>query len=186
MDSIDQVIERVRAGETDLYEEIVREYEPSVRSVLAAMVPDPNRVADMTQETFITAYQCLDRYQLGTNFSAWLKTIARNMAQNERRSWYRRRDMHERYQSEIEESIEDEVFRIVESLPEDVLDSLRGCVDSLADKTRNVVNGFYFEEKAIKDLAGVLGLTAVAVRVTLHRAREAIGKCMSRKGHGDA
>lgn len=183
MDNLDHTIQRVLAGEMDLYEDIVREYETRVHSVIAAMIPDQGRVADITQETFITVYQHLNQYQPGTNFLAWIKSIARNMAQNERRRWYRSRDAHERYRDEIEDRVEDEIYQIVDSLPEDVLESLKGCVDGLGDKTRSMVDGFYFREKAIKDLADVLDLTVSSVKVTLHRAREAIGKCMRRKGH---
>lgn len=185
MENLDEIIQRIIAGEADLYEEVVNEYEARVRSVVAAMIPDPNRVPDVTQETFITAYNCLGKYQPGTNFLAWIRTIARNMAQNERRKWYRNRDAHERHRVEVEELVEDEIFRIVDALPEDVLDSLRGCVDGLGDKTKGLVDGFYFKEQAIKELSEALDLSISAVKVTLHRAREAIGKCMRRKGHGD-
>ncbi len=185
MDDLDLIIKRILAGEDDLYAQIVEEYESKVLSVIAAMIPDRNRVADITQDTFVTAYQNLHKYQPRTNFLAWIRTIARNMAQNERRRWYRSRDAHERYRVEIEDSVEDEINNIVDTLPEDVLDSLRGCVDGLGDKTRGLVDGFYFKDSAIKELAELLDLSVSTVKVTLHRARDAIGKCMRRKGHGN-
>lgn len=93
--------------------------------------------------------------------------------------------MQEQYKVEFEEQVDDELYRIVESLPEDVLESLRGCVDNLQDKTRDLVDGFYFQERAVKDLADAVGLTVTAAKVTLHRARNAISKCMRRKGHAN-
>ncbi|MFC1497952.1 RNA polymerase sigma factor [Verrucomicrobiota bacterium] len=181
MDNLEQIIQQVQAGQTAQYEEIVKHYEPQVRSIIAAMIPDPNSIADMTQETFITAFNRISTYKCGTNFAAWLKTIARNTAQNERRRWYRRREIRDQYKTQVEQEMDDEVYRIVESLPEEVLESLRGCVEHLKDKPRNLVSGFYFKEHALKELAKTVGLSVSAAKVTLHRAREAIGKCMKRK-----
>lgn len=185
MEDIDHIIRRVLSGDTALYEEVVKAYEGKVSAIIVAMIPDPNMVDDITQDAFVVAYQRLSSYRLGTNFPAWLKTIARNVAQNERRRWYRRRELECKYQAQVEEIVEDEIDRIVESLPEDVLESLRGCVEGLGDKTRDVVDAFYFHEKAMKELAEALDMTLSSVKVTLHRARLAISKCLSRKGHGN-
>ena len=92
MENLEQLICQVQAGQSECYADIVKHYEPQVRAIIGAMIPDQNSVADMTQETFITAYQRISTYKPGTNFSAWIRTIARNTAQNERRRWYRRRD----------------------------------------------------------------------------------------------
>lgn len=185
MENPDRNIKRILEGDTEPYAEIIREHEAKVRAVIAAMIPDRNMVADLTQEVFIIAYQRLSSYRPGTNFIAWLRTIARNVAQNERRRWYRRREMEKRYQVEISERIEENIDRIVDALPEDLLDSLRDCVDHLSGKTRALVDGFYFKEHAVRELASMLKLSINAAKVTLHRARQAIGNCLKKKGKCD-
>ena len=182
MDALDQHIQACLEGDKDRFEEIVKVCEPKVRAVLAAMSPDPNMVPDLTQEVFLIVYQRLATYQPGTNFSAWVRTIARNVAQNARRRWYRRREMHEQYQSEAERLIAENIDRLVESLPEETLASLRECVEGLGGRNKDLVEGYYFEAASLKRIAEFLNMSTTAAKVALHRARLAIGKCLRRKG----
>lgn len=179
--TLDDHVRACQAGDLDRFAAIVAACEPKVRGVLAAMIPDPNCIPDLTQEVFVTAYEKLGTYQPGGNFLAWIRSIARHVAQNERRRWYRRQDLQQRYQAETEERISDQVEAWVDSLPEDVLASLRSCVDGLGGRTRELVDGFYFEGQSLQRLADALKLSAGAAKVALHRARSALGKCLDRK-----
>ena len=51
----------------------------------------PESVDDIAQETFVIAYRKLTMFERGTNFGAWLRTIARNLVRNELRRQGRRR-----------------------------------------------------------------------------------------------
>jgi len=164
------------------FEEVVKASEPTVRGVLAGMTPDPNAVPDLAQEVFLIAYQRLSSYTPGTNFMAWIATIARNVAQNERRRWYRRKQMQERYQAEAEYLLAESIDQFVESLPEQVLESLRECVGGLGGRTREVVDGYYYGGCSLKRVADLLSVSSTAAKVALHRARQAIGKCLKGKG----
>ncbi|MBN2301939.1 MAG: sigma-70 family RNA polymerase sigma factor [Lentisphaerae bacterium] len=183
---IETSIANVLNGNPDAFADIVKTHEPGVRAIIAAMIPDSNMIADVSQEAFVIAYQRLSTYQPGTNFKAWLHTIARNAAQNERRRWYGRRDMQNRYHAEIEKRMADDITKVTESLPEDTLAALRSCMDNLGGKTRALMDGFYFHEHAVKELAKSFALSVNAVKVTLHRARLAMGKCLQRKGRQHA
>ena len=166
----------------DRFTEVVTICEPRVRAVLAAMSPDPNVVPDLTQEVFLIAYQRLDSYQPGSNFLAWIRTIARNVAQNARRSWYRRQAMRERYQPEAERLMAENIDRLVESLPEETLEALRACVDGLGGRNKDLVDNFYFKGNSLDRIATFLKMSPTAAKVALHRARQAIGICLHRKG----
>ena len=181
MHAIDDSIRKVLNGELEHYRNVVDACEPRVRAVVAAMIPDPNLVPDLTQEVFIIAYRRLADYRPGTNFTAWLRAIARNVARNERRRWYRKREMEERYRTAVEEYIEDDIAALVEALPEDMLESLQDCVARLNDNARTLVDGFYYGEEPIRQLAARLRISANAAKVILHRARQAIGRCLRRK-----
>jgi RNA polymerase sigma-70 factor, ECF subfamily len=169
-------------GDLARFEDVVKVCEPRVRAVLAAMTPDGNAVPDLTQEVFVIAYQRLAKYQTGTNFLAWVTAIARNVAQNERRRWYRRQDLQQRYQADTEQRIADPLQQFVDGLPEEVLESLRACVNGLGGRTRSLVDGYYFEGRPLQRLADALQLSATAAKVALHRARQAVGKCLRQKG----
>jgi len=91
MSELDDHIRACRQGDPNRFEAVVKACEPTVRAVVAAMIPDENLVPDLTQEVFVIAYRKLESYRPGTDFRAWIRAIARNVAQNERRRWYRRR-----------------------------------------------------------------------------------------------
>lgn len=184
MNDLDQHIQACLDGDVDRFHEIVKTCEPKVRSVIAAMCPDPNTVPDLTQEVFIVAYRRLGAYAPGTNFIAWIRTIARNVAQNERRRWYRRQEAREHYQVEAERILEENIDAFVESLPEETIDALRDCVGGLGGRTRELVDGYYYGGCSLKSIAGILNLKSSAAKVALHRARQALGKCLKRKGSG--
>jgi RNA polymerase sigma-70 factor, ECF subfamily len=182
MDALDEHIQACLRGDTDRFEEVVKACEPKVRAILAAMSPDPGAVPDLVQEVFIIAYQRLDSYRPGTNVFAWVRAIARNVAQNERRKWYRRQDLRQRYQAEAEQSISRQIDEFVDSLPEETLESLRACVDELGGRTKSLVDGFYFEGSTLQRLADILKMSTTAAKVALHRARQAVGRCLRQKG----
>jgi RNA polymerase sigma-70 factor (ECF subfamily) len=181
---IDQHIQQCLEGRLDSFEVIVREYEPKVRAVLAAMIPDSALIPDLTQEVFVITYQKLGTFKAGTNFNAWIKTITRNVAQNERRKWYRRQEMQERLkiEAEAEQQIGENIDAFVDSLPEETLDALRDCVGGLQGKTRALVDGYYYDGCSIKQVSEILQVSASAAKVALHRARAAVSKCLQKKG----
>lgn len=185
MTSIDHHIEACLQGDANRFEEVVIACEPRVRGIIAAMVPDSGLVPDLTQEVFVIAYNRLSSYRSGTNFNAWIGTIARNVAQNERRRWYRRREVHRDYQAEAEYKLAESIDRFVENLPEETLAALQDCVDGLHGKTRALVDGFYNDQSSIKELSSILKMSAGAAKVALHRARQALGRCIQKKGRSD-
>lgn len=182
MNELEQHVAQCLEGDHQHFEEVVRLCEPKVRAVLAAMTPDPDAVADLTQEVFVIAWRRLSSYRPGTNFLAWIRTIARNVAQNERRRWYRRREKHHEYQAEAERLLAENIDQFVDSLPEETLEALRDCVGGLGGRTRELVDGYYYEGCSLKHLAGLLNVTATAAKVALHRARKALGNCLQKKG----
>ncbi|MEM7391213.1 MAG: sigma-70 family RNA polymerase sigma factor [Verrucomicrobiota bacterium] len=184
MDALDEHIKACLAGDTDRFEEVVKACESKVRGVLGAMIPDHDLIPDLTQEVFLIAFRKLSSYQIGSNFMAWVSAIARNVAQNERRRWYRRQELKDKCRVDAEQKMEENIEQFVDSLPEDVLESLRQCVDGLGDRTKAIVNHYYHDQCSIKNLTEIFKLTSSAAKVTLHRARQAVNKCMRRKGSG--
>lgn len=180
--NIDDYVKKTLEGDLESYRQVIETFEPRVRVVIASMIPDSSLVDDLTQEVFIIAYQKLSTYKPDTQMGSWLSQIARNVAQNERRRWYRKNDMKERYRAEIEKKIEFDIDRLASSLQGDVMDALQQCIKMLNDTARTMISGFYYKEMAVKDLARDLSMTAGAARVILCRARQSIADCLQRKG----
>src|SRR5580704_986170 len=72
----EEVIERVRAGNTASYEIIMRRYNQRLYRVARAILRDDGEVEDVIQDTYVRAYQNLHQFAGYALFSAWLTRIA--------------------------------------------------------------------------------------------------------------
>ena len=76
--SLQQTIDGVMAGRTELYESIVRYYEGFVFSVAVRVTFDRDLAYDVTQETFLKLYKTLSRFRGQSRLSSYLYRIATN------------------------------------------------------------------------------------------------------------
>jgi RNA polymerase sigma-70 factor, ECF subfamily len=181
--NLDQWVEAVRADDREAYRWIIQTCEAKVRVVLAAILPDPDAVDDLAQEVFVTAYRKLGEYRAGSDFVAWLKAIARNLALNERRRWFRHARGRDRFELEMEQALEPVVLSMADRFAEGpVLQALRECVEQLEEPSHGVIRDFYFQEIATEEIGRRLGRNPGWVRLILFRARTALATCLQSKG----
>jgi RNA polymerase sigma-70 factor (ECF subfamily) len=84
-DQDDQALmRRVQQGETSLFSEIVRRYQPVLLRVAKSRLGRPDWAEDAVQETFLAAFKARDTYRDAYSFRTWLWTILLNKC---RRSW---------------------------------------------------------------------------------------------------
>lgn len=72
--------ERARAGDHRAYAELVRRYQDRVFRFLLRMIDVRDEAMDLTQDTFMKAYQALPGWRPEAQFRTWLFRIARNAA----------------------------------------------------------------------------------------------------------
>jgi RNA polymerase sigma-70 factor (ECF subfamily) len=87
----EQFIERLRAGEAAAFDRLVKERSGDVFALLYRLTDDPEEARDLTQETFLRAFQYIDRFRGDADLKTWLYRIAINQARNRWRWWRRRR-----------------------------------------------------------------------------------------------
>lgn len=95
---LEKLVERYRNGEQELFDDIYYETQKGVYLSISTIIKDKSTVEDLMQDVYIKAINNLASYKVGTNFSAWICTIARNHAIN-----YYRRKKHETLVDEIDE-----------------------------------------------------------------------------------
>jgi RNA polymerase sigma-70 factor (ECF subfamily) len=86
-----QFIERLRAGEAAAFDHLVAERSGDVYALLYRLTEDPEEARDLTQETFLRAFQNISRFRGDADLKTWLYRIAINQARNRWRWWRRRR-----------------------------------------------------------------------------------------------
>ena len=98
---LDDAIRSVRNGNTAAFEIVVRQLERPLRVWLATHAPPGVDVDEVAQHSFIAAFTRLSDYKLGTNFAAWLFTIARFHLKTEVSRLRRVVDYHVRYAPDL-------------------------------------------------------------------------------------
>lgn len=85
------LIERCLAGDRGAFEELMRRHEDRVFAVCLRTLRDREAALDATQDTFITVFRKLDRFDGRSAFTTWLHRVAVNTALDRIRHERRRR-----------------------------------------------------------------------------------------------
>jgi RNA polymerase sigma-70 factor (ECF subfamily) len=72
------IMQRVQAGEVELFEQLVLRYRPLLVRVASSKLGDPAGAEDVVQETLLAAFAARDSYRPEFSFSTWLWTILLN------------------------------------------------------------------------------------------------------------
>ena len=145
-------------------------------------------VDDIAQDTFVVAYRKLAMFERGTNFGAWLRTIARNLVRNELRRQGRRRVVSQEVAAVLlEESILAEQrggSLEAEEQHERRMEALRACLEELPARSRRLVQQRYFEQLSLGVIASYENANANNVSQILFRLRAALLKCIQQRISG--
>ncbi|QDV57369.1 sigma-70 family RNA polymerase sigma factor [Rosistilla oblonga] len=175
---LEDAIRRTRDGDKAAFETVIRRFEKPLRSWLAGHVPPGIDVDEVAQRTFVAAYCRLSDYQPGTQFAAWLFTIARFQLRTETTRLRRIADYHSRYGPDL---LQRELDRRSEEAPQrwdTRLDSLHLCLDALSEPLRRFVDWRYEEEIPLEEMAARCGRSVAAVKKQLWKARQALQQCV--------
>jgi RNA polymerase sigma-70 factor (ECF subfamily) len=86
-----QFLERLRCGDTAAFEQLVAERTGDIYALLFRLTGDAEEARDLTQETFLRAFQGIQRFRGDADLKTWIYRIAINQARNRWRWWRRRR-----------------------------------------------------------------------------------------------
>jgi RNA polymerase sigma-70 factor (ECF subfamily) len=84
-------IERLRRGDAAAFEQLVAERSGDVYALLYRLTSEPEEARDLTQETFLRAFQAIGKFRGDADLKTWIYRIAINQARNRWRWWRRRR-----------------------------------------------------------------------------------------------
>lgn len=150
-------------------EAMVVEYGTPVYRLALSILRDPADAQDATQDTFMHAAAALNRYQVGTNFKAWLLKIAVNNC---------RMTLRKRSARQVVQQAWGTLTRLASSQPgaetqvvqEETRAELWDMVDGLDEKHRLVVVLRLAHEMKVREISQVLGVNEKTVYTRLYDA----------------
>ena len=87
----EQFIERLRRGDAAAFEQLVNERSGEIYGLLYRLTENSEEARDLTQETFLRAFQSIGHFRGDADLKTWIYRIAINQARNRWRWWRRRR-----------------------------------------------------------------------------------------------
>ena len=191
----EEVVERVKTGETALYEILMRRYNQRLYRIARGILKDEAEAEDVIQDAYVRAYQNLHQFQGNSKFYTWLVRIAVNEALMKLRR--RRTDRT----VSIDEDVETEEGTMPREVadwspnPEqlygqsELSDILKKTIQGLPPGFRTVFVLRDVEGLSTEETAEMLGLSIPAVKSRLLRARlqlrDRLAKYFKSKRGGD-
>jgi len=87
----DPFIERLKRGDAAAFEKLVNERSGEIYGLLYRLTENGEEARDLTQETFLRAFQSINHFRGESDLRTWIYRIAINQARNRWRWWRRRR-----------------------------------------------------------------------------------------------
>ena len=172
--SDEEVVARVLAGETGMFEVVMRRHNQRLYSVARAILRNDGEAEDVMQDAYVRAYEHLNQFAGRAKFSTWLTRIAVHEALARQRRGNRYQELEP--MSEREGDPMDRFASLTPNPEQQASNSeirrlLEEAVDNLPDSYRTVFMLRDIEEMSTTDAADVLEITEENVKVRLHRAR---------------
>jgi RNA polymerase sigma-70 factor (ECF subfamily) len=184
----EDVVSRVLAGETALFEIVMRRYNQRLYRLARTILRDDAEAEDVMQDAYVRAYEHLHQFAGKAAFSTWLSRIAIHEALARKR----RRGRHEELDALTVNGDSMSILKSSDPSPEDgtansqMRELLEKAIDRLPESYRTVVVMRQVEEMSVAETAASLGVTEAVVKTRLHRAHAMLRKELYSRASGRA
>jgi RNA polymerase sigma-70 factor (ECF subfamily) len=178
--SDEEVLERVRAGEIDLFEVIMRRYNQRLYRTVRAILREDDESVDVMQEAYVNAYAHLGDFSGRARFSTWLTRIAVHEALARLRKRRRLEPLETADPGDLtmaspspgpEDSASDGELRVF----------LEAAIDDLPEAFRTTFVLRSVEHLSVAETAEILGIPEETVKTRHHRARERLQNSLTHR-----
>ena len=174
-----KLIQRVLSGDDTAFSILVRKYQKPVHALAWRKIGDFHVAEEITQDTFLKAYQKLAMLKEPQRFLSWLYVIATNLC----KAWHRKKRLHTQSLENTESmALEKATYsdHVIEENERMAIETQREAVKELLAKLqeseRTVVTLRYFGEMSSAEIGEFLGVSANTVRSRLRRAQQRLKK----------
>lgn len=152
-------------------------HQAEVAAFVQALLPGDPSAADVVQKTNLIAWKKRGSFKRGTNFRAWILSIARYEVRG-----YRKQRMRKSWlviDGELADRIQQTMVQSAEILSmDDFRIALEQCIGQLPPAERSLIEHRYYSDRPLKEFAEAQGRTIAAVKVSLFRIRAALKRCI--------
>ena len=180
-----QLLSQVRAGESDAWGELYRQYAPAIFRFCRRLLPAREDAEDATTEIFMKVRQKLGTYDSSRPFTAWLYKVASNHCWDT----LRRRRIRQDLETGDVDSLpleHPDPSQLERLQAEHTSKEVRTGLAQLPDRARMALVLRYYADMSYEEIADTLGVRRAFVGVLLLRARHQLRDALSGGGVANA
>ena len=159
------LVNEILSGDVNAYALVVKRYEKPIYNLMLRKTGSEQDALDLTQETFVRAYEKLEKFSPSAPFFPWLYTMGLNLA----RDFLRRakRSPIESYEPDDSFPIEiDQYDRLADQID---VQKVSEVLQSLPVDYREALLLRFHEGLSVGEVAYALGLSLSAAKMRIHR-----------------
>ena len=171
------MIARVRAGDTQAWGDLYREFAPAIFRFCRRAMPTREDAEDATMEIFMKLRDKLIQYDQSRSFTAWLYRVAANHCWDMLR---RRKARHDKDTEDIDDLPLEapEPNQLEKLIEERTSEEVRKALDKLGARARMALVMRYYSDMSYDEIADALGVRRPFVGVVLLRARHELRQAL--------
>jgi RNA polymerase sigma-70 factor (ECF subfamily) len=172
--SDEEVVQRVRAGETSLFEVVMRRYNQRLYRVARVILRDDAEAEDVMQQAYVNAYLHLDQFAHRAAFSTWLTKIAVHeaLARARRRDRFDPTEAIYGWDGETMDALKSpEPDPERQAFAGELRALIESAIEALPEHYRAVFVMREVEGMSTAESAECLDITEETIKTRLHRAR---------------
>ncbi len=169
-----ELIHRILEGDESAFSTLVEKYQKQVHALAWRKIGDFHIAEEITQDTFLKAYQKLSSLKNPQRFAGWLYVIATRCCQ----AWLRKKHIETESLEEVDnDTLEPEAYSryVSEEKTKVTVAAQRQVVKkllaTLPESERTVITLHYFGEMTCESISEFLGVSANTIKSRLRRAR---------------
>lgn len=159
------------------FSKLARDHHRELLIYARALSSDENAARDIVQESLVTAWHGMCKYDSQRDFGAWVRGIVRNkwreLQRSERKYAFVSDEVIEQMESQLQ------VWQKLKETGSSVFEKLEDCVRALPDTLASAVQAFYYDELDTQSAADELQIAGATLRKRLERARTNLRECLN-------
>jgi RNA polymerase sigma-70 factor, ECF subfamily len=166
------------ADDTEAYLRLLTEHDRWLARYVYSLVPHVADADDILQEVKLTLWRQFSKFQQGTNFKAWARSVATHAILNYRRAVKRR------MQPELEEEFISAIAAELEQRSAELdhrAEALHHCLAQLPQNQRRIISWRYEQDCSISEIAEKSQRSPDAIYQLLSRIRSALCQCITQQ-----
>lgn len=172
------IIRLVQAGDVAAFDKLIIKYRERVFGIIYNLAANREDASDLSQDTFIKAFQAINRFQGGCSFFTWLYKIAINttlshLRKNRMRSFFSLEKLTEEGgNAEIIDLLTDKRGADRDTYLRELQEKLNEALQKLSIPHRTVITLYEIDGLSHAEIAEVMDCSEGTVRSRLHYAKQ--------------